>query len=70
MGDAEFDQLVDILNVTKEGLGRAVLLEVKVVEACHDCMAHGSLGVTDGDKALVAGLLELAVCCDYWDSGG
>ena len=47
MGVAEFNQLIDILYVTKDGLGHAAL-----------------------DEALVAGLLELAVRCEFSDSGG
>ena len=38
MGNTELDQLVDVLDVVEEGLGRAELLEVAVIEAGHDDM--------------------------------
>ena len=69
MGVSELDQLVDIGNVAKESLCCAVLLEVTVIEACHDYVVQGSLNVADGDEALVAELLELAVSCDSSVSG-
>ena len=69
VGDAEFDQMADVLNVVEEGLGRAALLEFAVVETGHDNMVDCVFGVGDGDSACLKGYLEITVCCDSSDSG-